>query len=172
MQSAISDVIIARYEDWLRATGRYQPDSFLTRIETGIRLASASIDALLAAGRGSPGKEAEPQREAIKYPAELVVPREGWMLKPRGRGSMAGRGREVQVVMVQIPTELEESPELPADDQNNGPARSERDIAGMSPSDRSRARKIAIIVAVSVAALAVPGMLTWRLRRMSTKRSK
>ena len=59
VHSAVSDVVIARYEDWLRRAGGNEPDSWLDRIDTAIDSVSKSTDALLALGRGHPAAKAD-----------------------------------------------------------------------------------------------------------------
>lgn len=156
VQSAASDVVIARYEEWLRRTGQTEPDTWLDRIDNAISLASTSTDALFAIGRGHTTDNNDIVDGITAYWAQTMRCEVGWVPKPRGRGASAGRGRVVKVVTVSVFVETEEE----VVEEMTGAQESD---PGGKPKRSGRGRKIAMCVAVCVVAVAVPVALSWCL---------
>lgn len=185
MQSAISDVIIARYEAWIRASGQADPEKLVDRIDTATDKVSSAIDALLAVGRGRAVATTGNFEGITAFWAQLKAPEFGTMHKPRSRGAAAGRGKAVKVVTVAVPppeeTKDDEVPEVADGGASTSTGVTVESIRGMvveafTPRGESTPRgdltprqRLAVRVAVTAAAVAVPVALSMSLRRSNSK---
>lgn len=175
MKSAISDVVIARYEAWLRRAGQTEPDAWLDRIDAATERTSASIDAFLAIGRGRPAASSDVVHELSVDRPHGLASVTGRVPKRRGRGVLAGRGKGVKVETVTVSTVTARPAEqalVPAKHAQETAVERKYDIDAVdsSPGARSLARGKKLAV-VAVCVVAAPLVLVWWLRRPIGKRT-